>query len=487
MTATSETTSSISAAALKIPYELTARIFLLCLPRDRRVRPSPKSAPLLLAQICGDWRALAISVPELWNSIHLDFLHRVRYDGISALFGVDTYPVPAPIVQLSDSWFTRAAGLPLSITICCADFGMSLPEGLITLIMAKFTQWGRLELRISRRDLAAFHHPGPFPMLQTLAIDVTDVRGLAWNQSMFCCAPNLQALRLGAPLWGTFRLPMAPGPPTSVTALDFCLDCMGVTPEFFRPLGHFPNLRHLKISSRRIGYRYLSFIVAIPRLETLFVKHSPILLNHLQIPTLRHLGIFLFSDIDATTITSFLTRSACMLTHLTLRAPGGDRWCDYFHLTGRPCNSSALLKCLEAVPSVVDISLAGDEALYSPFHRGDILPRLHTLRFTSWPSTTVHAAFLAVLRARPALQSADLHLLHRAGEVTPPPNNDVLADLSIYAAGGIHINLTTQSVGRSYMEFKANTEECEESIEGYDLFAPDSPLPRGFAPFKYQC
>ncbi|KAJ7017727.1 hypothetical protein C8F04DRAFT_1405639 [Mycena alexandri] len=414
MTPTSETTSSIPAAALKIPYELTARIFVLCLPRDRRVRPSPKSAPLLLAQICGNWRAVAISIPELWNSIHLDFLRRVRYDGISALFGVDTYPVPAPIVKLSDSWFSRAAGLPLSITIRCADFGMSLPEGLIALIMAKFTQWGRLELRISQRDLAAFHRPGPFPMLQTLAIDVTDVRGLAWNQSMFSCAPNLQALRLGAPLWRTFRLPMAPGPPASVTALDFCLEGMGVTPEFFRPLGHFPNLRHLNISSRRIEYKDLSFIVAIP-----------------PIPTLRHLGIFLFSDIDATTITSFLTRSACMLTHLTLRTPGGDRWCDYFHLTGKPCNSSALLKCLEAVPSVVDISLVGDEALYPLFHRGDILPRLHTLRLTSWPSTTVHAAFLAVLRVRPALHSADLHLLHRVGEVTPPLNNDVLGPLHI--------------------------------------------------------
>ncbi|KAJ7718276.1 hypothetical protein B0H16DRAFT_1609575 [Mycena metata] len=442
-----------------------------------RVRPSPKLAPLLLAQICGDWRAVAISIPELWNSIHLNFLPRVRYDGILV-------PAPVTVVQLSDSWFTRAAGLPLSITIY-SDL-VPLPEGLIALIVAKSPQWGRLELQILPADLAAFDHPGPFPMLQTVAINTGNVRDLRWNRNMACCAPNLQALRLGPRLWRAFRLEMAPGPLASVTALDFCLDGVTVSPDFFTPLGHFPNLRLLNISSRLIRYTDLCFVVAIPLVETLLVKHSPILLNHLQLPTLRHLDVLLFEDMDTTYITSFLTRSACILTHLTLRAPGGDRWCEYFRLPETPCNLSLLLECLKAVPLVVNMSLTGDEALYSIFHRGDILPRLHTLRITSWPSTTVHTAFLAVLRARPALHSAALHLFHYVGEVTPPPNDNVLADLSTHAAGGTHVNLTAQSVGRNWMEFEVNTEECENA-EGYDVLAPGCPLPPTFAPFRSKC
>ncbi|KAJ7752263.1 hypothetical protein B0H14DRAFT_3896675 [Mycena olivaceomarginata] len=44
--------------ALKIPYELTAKIFSYCLPVHRRVRPNQTKAPLQVAQICGHWRSL---------------------------------------------------------------------------------------------------------------------------------------------------------------------------------------------------------------------------------------------------------------------------------------------------------------------------------------------------------------------------------------------------------------------------------------------
>ncbi|KAJ7775369.1 hypothetical protein B0H16DRAFT_1449999 [Mycena metata] len=259
--------------------------------------------------------------------------------------------------------------------------------------MAKSTQWGRLELRISQADLAAFDHPGPFPILQTLAIGVTEVRGTA--------------------AWGTD---------------------LAFVPPFNDNGAGTPDLRD--------GPRFC--------------------LEGRTIPTLRHLDALLFEGLGPTSITSFLARSACILTHLTLRAPGGDRWCDYFGFSGKPCNPSLLLECLQAVPSVVNMSLLGDEALYPVFHRDDILPRL-PLRLTSWPSTTVHAAFLAVLRARPALHSAELHVFHRVGEATRPPNEDVLADLSMHAAGGTHISLTTRSVGRFYREFEVNPEECENA------------------------
>ncbi|KAJ6566244.1 hypothetical protein B0H19DRAFT_870849, partial [Mycena capillaripes] len=52
--------------ALSLPYELISEIFIICLPLHRRVRPSRKCAPLLLAQICGHWRSIAIATPELW-------------------------------------------------------------------------------------------------------------------------------------------------------------------------------------------------------------------------------------------------------------------------------------------------------------------------------------------------------------------------------------------------------------------------------------
>ncbi|KAF8171230.1 hypothetical protein K438DRAFT_2024114 [Mycena galopus ATCC 62051] len=129
------------APALAIPYEL---IFLLCLPRDGIISPSPKTAPFLLSQICSHWRSTALSVPHLWNSIFLDFEHGPdeRYDGISALFGAETYPLRGSVVALADSWFTRAAGLPLSSTIRCLDPTVLFPHNLIGLIVSNDSSLG---------------------------------------------------------------------------------------------------------------------------------------------------------------------------------------------------------------------------------------------------------------------------------------------------------------------------------------------------------
>ncbi|KAJ7610582.1 hypothetical protein DFH06DRAFT_1246126 [Mycena polygramma] len=62
---------------LTLPPEITARFFVACLP-DGCVRPCSKSAPLLLAQICHQWREIAISTPELWASPAIRFDLRRR-------------------------------------------------------------------------------------------------------------------------------------------------------------------------------------------------------------------------------------------------------------------------------------------------------------------------------------------------------------------------------------------------------------------------
>ncbi|KAJ7111378.1 hypothetical protein C8R44DRAFT_583899, partial [Mycena epipterygia] len=51
---------------LTLPNEITSRIFVQCLPTHGRVRPSPRKAPLILAQICQQWREIALSTGDLW-------------------------------------------------------------------------------------------------------------------------------------------------------------------------------------------------------------------------------------------------------------------------------------------------------------------------------------------------------------------------------------------------------------------------------------
>ncbi|KAJ7192010.1 hypothetical protein GGX14DRAFT_380463 [Mycena pura] len=85
---------------LTLPPEITSRIFVHCLPDHGRVRPSLHCAPLVLTQICGHWRAVALSICELWSSLDVD---------IDVLW-------PDDLLRLR-AWFPRAKDYPLSLTV----------------------------------------------------------------------------------------------------------------------------------------------------------------------------------------------------------------------------------------------------------------------------------------------------------------------------------------------------------------------------------
>jgi hypothetical protein len=57
--------------ARHLPPDVLQEIFLACLPTDRNAAMSATEAPLLLTCICSAWRALALSTPALWTSLHL--------------------------------------------------------------------------------------------------------------------------------------------------------------------------------------------------------------------------------------------------------------------------------------------------------------------------------------------------------------------------------------------------------------------------------
>ncbi|KAJ6457146.1 hypothetical protein C8R47DRAFT_919272, partial [Mycena vitilis] len=50
----------------ELPPEIISRIFVQCLPTHGRIRPSPRTPPLLFTQVCRDWRDIALSTCELW-------------------------------------------------------------------------------------------------------------------------------------------------------------------------------------------------------------------------------------------------------------------------------------------------------------------------------------------------------------------------------------------------------------------------------------
>ncbi|KAF8072233.1 hypothetical protein FPV67DRAFT_1749262, partial [Lyophyllum atratum] len=55
---------------LRLPAELTQRIFFWCLPRSRNSVMSAREAPMLLGRVCRAWRHISHSCPILWSSLH---------------------------------------------------------------------------------------------------------------------------------------------------------------------------------------------------------------------------------------------------------------------------------------------------------------------------------------------------------------------------------------------------------------------------------
>ncbi|KAJ7166853.1 hypothetical protein C8R46DRAFT_1351106 [Mycena filopes] len=87
---------SIVYPILTIPVEITAEIFIHCLP-DTPAPPSSRMAPMLLARICRQWRDIACSTPRLWAALRI-----TRWKG-------------SDLALLIRLWFGRAGGAPKSL------------------------------------------------------------------------------------------------------------------------------------------------------------------------------------------------------------------------------------------------------------------------------------------------------------------------------------------------------------------------------------
>ncbi|KAJ7208239.1 hypothetical protein GGX14DRAFT_633804 [Mycena pura] len=92
----------IAYPVLTLPPEIMAEIFKWCIDTGLSLHPSV--APLLLTQICRDWRDLAFSTPALWDTIiEIDF---------------DVHPRAEAFVE---TWFSHAGARPLSLGIICSE------------------------------------------------------------------------------------------------------------------------------------------------------------------------------------------------------------------------------------------------------------------------------------------------------------------------------------------------------------------------------
>ncbi|KAJ7812946.1 hypothetical protein B0H14DRAFT_3478508 [Mycena olivaceomarginata] len=304
---------------LTLPPEITTRIFVESLPSHARVRPSPVTAPLLLAQICGDWRRIALSSCELWNSVDIAF--------ITQRWTHKQQPNDGAL-PLLETWFDRAKGLPLSLTIRSEHH--RIPQPLILFIYAVAPRLRRLELNLSTRD---FEFLGQniitFPRLRRLATFVNGAHSDDYQPlSIFQRVPSLSELSI--------RLPPNPlsNLPPSLTSIEMDPIPFGDLMKLFH---HCPQLSHLTAHVTEDSTPWDSLpAITLPHLQSLTLHGTT--LDFLTLPHLTQLE----TDLSNAALFSFLERTASGLKHLAIEF-------EY--------QKEDFIGCLRAVPALTSLTV----------------------------------------------------------------------------------------------------------------------------------
>jgi hypothetical protein len=332
---------------LALPVEITSRIFRFCLPAHGRVAPSARSAPLLLAQICQQWRDVALSTSQLWSSLYING-GRIPH----------TY-----VENIVRTWFYRARQTPLSVGLA---FDRKLaPASLLELVLSHAKQIRCLDLHVRAEQFRNIR--AHFPILQYLATTHLS-QDEVWR--FLEHAPLVRGLRLLAEvsrdvsiplfLYGLTRLEISR--PISLATCLHILRSLPVLCDFKFSLD-WPT-PSVPDSLQELVFPHLSSM-------TLGSECSSSVLRLLTLPNLRFLKLSDYSTLED--VLEFVARSVCAIDHLVLCFEDMDElemrlWLEAFPTVSTleitNCHEPAgLLRCLDpkrsprVMPRLTDVQM----------------------------------------------------------------------------------------------------------------------------------
>ncbi|KAF7376850.1 hypothetical protein MSAN_00102500 [Mycena sanguinolenta] len=139
----------------RLPLDIIQELFVACLPTHRNCVMSASEAPLLLGRICSSWRAILLSTPQLWSSMHVVEPLRSPDDPTSSSLEAKV----ARRLEITHTWLGRSGQCPLSISLQSASAPHS-PSGSPA-PLAPSIQF--VETHLIRAALAAHSvHSSPF-------------------------------------------------------------------------------------------------------------------------------------------------------------------------------------------------------------------------------------------------------------------------------------------------------------------------------------
>ncbi|KAF9003940.1 hypothetical protein BDQ17DRAFT_1355163 [Cyathus striatus] len=320
---------SLSSPIRRVPPEILSEIFLYCLPPVRFVRPSSREGPLLLTQVCGAWREVALSIPRLWASLE------VRSDLCTSSEPTADYEQRSlhNVVSMMKLWLSRAGNCSLSLSI---RGHLASSEAIRTLFNNVSHRWLHVRLDILDTDCPTFITQSSPPLLESFTLRSRG--GLQRCQVQNLSLALKQAPRLRHFSWDNNEL-YSPSLDLNWSQLTHLTINAGIsTEECLGILKHSRNLIDASFQSIIRSPASCNYpTVFLPNLRSLVfgaeddISHC---LNSLLLPSLRELVLNVRCWPQEALVLLF-RRSRCPLESLNLYFPA--------------CSEQDFLECLEHV------------------------------------------------------------------------------------------------------------------------------------------
>ncbi|KAJ7062363.1 hypothetical protein C8F01DRAFT_1368970 [Mycena amicta] len=277
----------------RIPIDVLQERFAACLATERNCIMSASEAPILLGRICSSWRAISMSTPRLWASLHIV--------EPSALFpAASVYVTQARDARLAQrletakSWLARSGRCPLSISLLVESLGQEYLSSEIDGGESNFVCPHRLVealRKLTGKDV---------PLLQSLNLDLLVVQPGPDPLSPpleLLTAPQLSDLHLagiqtqvdalGLPYDQLTSLSLTPFPwaasqPTLEASLSVIAKCRQLRQFHVTVYANTPGMQDIHIESLTLEVLVINYTTIPGTLRSL---------NYLSLPALVHLSV----------------------------------------------------------------------------------------------------------------------------------------------------------------------------------------------------
>ncbi|KAJ3834923.1 hypothetical protein EV361DRAFT_444002 [Lentinula raphanica] len=436
----------------RLPVEIMSEIFLQCLPEVDTSsviwspEPSPDQAPLLLTQVCRNWRSIAIGTPRLWSTLSINASNgSASHAEISKLWLDRSKKVPLTLsllVRSTDRFYggRRAKSyeefVPLAATKVLTMFVSHLWRvRALALLFALPVIRAVPELRSVRDNVCV-----QLERLHLVTSFENTAREISWTRSLVHSAPNLRHLYFDSSM---VPLPIVRGQEWFLRLRTINLDAAyGIPPQdFFLLLRNSPELvRCVIVMNLDESLNHATHWDEMPKvmhsaLQELSLSSEDIFLGNvldlLTLPALVSLKLSTVGD-EAwphQQLIGFMSRSLCILKELKLDSERmtDDQLLIYLGLVNKglralylPTWKSASEKVMRFITPVKmktpRVTLLNSPGI-PPFPL-DNLPYLETLTFGIAPHQHIESLrdfvkdrCLVEQGKKPRLRSAHIHLL----------------------------------------------------------------------------